>query len=65
MLKPLKNPIGIQGPVVTIVMDGVGIGKANEANAVLAARTPTLDKLFQTYPMVAINAHGTAVGLPS
>ena len=52
-------------PVLTIVMDGVGIGADNEANAILAAHTPTLDMLRDTCPKVKLKAHGTAVGLPS
>ena len=56
---------GVEGPVLTIVMDGVGLAPANEANAVAAANTPTLDMLMAKYPMVKLKAHGTAVGLPS
>ena len=56
---------GVKGPLVTIVMDGVGIAPDNGANAVAAAHTPTLDYLMANYPMLAIRAHGTAVGLPS
>ena len=56
---------GVKGPLVTIVMDGVGIAPNNGANAVAAAHTPTLDNLMNNYSMVAIRAHGTAVGLPS
>ena len=56
---------GVQGPLLTIVMDGVGIAPDNGANAVKAAHTPTLDRLMAEYPCVAIKAHGTAVGLPS
>ncbi len=56
---------GVEGPLVTIVMDGVGIAPANAANAVAAAHTPTLDRLMRDYPMVNLKAHGTAVGLPS
>ncbi|MBQ4097502.1 MAG: 2,3-bisphosphoglycerate-independent phosphoglycerate mutase, partial [Clostridia bacterium] len=52
-------------PVLTIVMDGVGIAPETEANAVRLARTPNLDKLMANYPMVSLKAHGTAVGLPS
>ena len=55
---------GIEGPVLTIVMDGVGLTAANAANAVAAANTPTLDMLMKKYPMVKLKAHGTAVGLP-
>ena len=56
---------GIAGPLLTIVMDGVGIAPDNGANAIAAAHTPTLDMLLSKYPNVAIKAHGTAVGLPS
>ena len=56
---------GVSGPLLTIVMDGVGIAPDNGANAVAAAHTPTLDMLMKNYPTVAIKAHGTAVGLPS
>ena len=52
-------------PVLTIVMDGVGIAPANEANAVSLARTPNLDRIMKEYPVVELKAHGTAVGLPS
>ena len=64
-LKKLKNFEGVPGPVVTIVMDGVGLAPATEANAVYGAFTPTLDMLMDKYPMVKLKAHGTAVGLPS
>ncbi len=56
---------GVKGPVVTIVMDGIGIAPANAGNAVAMANTPTLDMLMSKYPCVALKAHGTAVGLPS
>ncbi len=56
---------GIEGPVLTIVMDGVGIAPKTISNAVATAYTPTLDSLMAKYPMVTLKAHGTAVGLPS
>ena len=63
-LNKLNNPIGVTGPVLTIVMDGVGLAPATEANAVSLAYTPTLDMLMSKYPTVKLKAHGTAVGLP-
>ena len=63
-LQKLKNPIGVEGPVLTIVMDGVGLAPSTEANAVSLAYTPTLDMLMSKYPCVKLKAHGTAVGLP-
>lgn len=56
---------GVQGPVLTIVMDGVGLAPNTVSNAVAQAYTPTLDMLMAKYPMVTLKAHGTAVGLPS
>ncbi len=56
---------GVKGPLLTIVMDGVGIAPDNGANAIAAAHTPTLDMLMKNCPMVPLKAHGTAVGLPS
>ncbi|MEC4749251.1 2,3-bisphosphoglycerate-independent phosphoglycerate mutase [Methylomicrobium sp. Wu6] len=53
------------GPVVTIVLDGVGISPREDGDAVKTARTPTLDRLMATYPMTTLLAHGTAVGMPS
>ena len=64
-LKKSNSFKGVEGPLVTIVMDGVGIAPENEGNAVYLASTPTLDSLMKNYPMVALKAHGTAVGLPS
>ncbi|MGR8935053.1 MAG: 2,3-bisphosphoglycerate-independent phosphoglycerate mutase [Gammaproteobacteria bacterium] len=53
------------GPVVTIVLDGVGISPREDGDAVKTARTPMLDRLMATYPMTSLRAHGTAVGMPS
>ncbi len=55
----------VGGPVVLVVMDGVGIGTKNEGNAVERAFTPTLDMLMSKYKTLSLKAHGTAVGLPS
>ena len=64
-LKKLSSFDGVQGPVLTIVMDGVGLAPNTVSNAVATAYTPTLDMLMEKYPMVSLKAHGTAVGLPS
>ena len=55
----------VKGPVLTIVMDGVGIAPEGPTNAVSRAFTPTLDKLLNNHPCVTLKAHGMAVGLPS
>ncbi len=64
-LKKSANFSGVKGPVLTIVMDGVGLAPNTVSNAVATAYTPNLDALMANYPMVALKAHGTAVGLPS
>ena len=64
-LNKLTNFDGVKGPVLTVVMDGVGLAPDTISNAVAGAYTPTLDMLMAKYPMVSLKAHGTAVGLPS
>ena len=64
-LKKSNSFEGVKGPLLTIVMDGVGIAPDTGANAVKMAHTPTLDRLMADYPMIPLRAHGTAVGLPS
>ncbi len=64
-LTKLSKFDGVKGPVLTIVMDGVGLAPDTVSNAVKSAYTPTLDALMENYPMVSLKAHGTAVGLPS
>ena len=56
---------GRRGPVVLMIMDGVGYGKYKEGDAFLAANTPTLDSLTDISPHTSLKAHGIAVGLPS
>jgi len=64
-LNKLASFGGVKGPVLTVVMDGVGLAPDTISNAVAGAYTPTLDMLMAKYPMVTLKAHGTAVGLPS
>jgi 2,3-bisphosphoglycerate-independent phosphoglycerate mutase len=56
---------GPRGPLVVAILDGVGIGVGDEADAVTLARTPTLDRLAVPGLRTSLRAHGTAVGLPS
>ncbi len=67
MLKLKKLDIfhGRKGPLLLIIMDGIGLGKEDETNAVYLADTPTLDRLFKSHLFCTLQAHGTAVGLPS
>src|SRR5215470_10354032 len=54
-----------RGPVVLVVMDGIGRGAGDEADAVAIAATPTLDRLWVPGARAELRAHGRAVGLPS
>ncbi|MBP5183149.1 MAG: 2,3-bisphosphoglycerate-independent phosphoglycerate mutase, partial [Lentisphaeria bacterium] len=68
MLESLKkNPAfkKRRGPVVLMILDGVGIGKYAEGDAVLDSPTPFLHKLMKEQPLTLLKAHGTAVGLPT
>src|ERR1035438_10430437 len=64
-LDKLNEFNGRKGPLLLIIMDGVGIGKEYDGNAVYKAKKPTLDKLFKSPLYTQLNAHGRAVGLPS
>jgi len=76
-LKKLDNFLGGKGPLLFIVMDGIGLGKEYDlpateimegqagGNAVFKSKTPTLDKLFSSPLFTKLKAHGQAVGLPS
>lgn len=65
MLKKSSVFEKINGPVVTIVMDGFGFNSNETGNAIAAARKPTIDRLMSKYSHVLLKAHGTAVGMPS
>ncbi len=53
------------GPLVTVIIDGVGMGKGDAADGVSQAYTPVLDRLYGRELFLRLRAHGTAVGLPS
>jgi 2,3-bisphosphoglycerate-independent phosphoglycerate mutase len=51
-------------PVVLLVLDGWGISKNTEGNAIAAAKIPTYRNLINEYPHTELLASGEAVGLP-
>jgi len=53
------------GPVVCVVMDGVGLGAEDHGDAVHLAHTPILDWLRTLRSSTPLLAHGRAVGMPS
>lgn len=55
---------GPEGPVVLVIMDGVGIGKNPDSDYVKIANTPNLDWLRENAIYSEVRAHGIAVGLP-
>ncbi len=64
-LKASSNYTPFPGPLVFVIMDGVGIGKRDESDGVFMAYTPVLDALFGEPLYTQLKAHGKAVGLPS
>ena len=51
-------------PTILIIMDGFGLRDSDVGNAVHAANTPVLDKLFAENPFSRLSASGLDVGLP-
>ncbi|MDR2029427.1 MAG: 2,3-bisphosphoglycerate-independent phosphoglycerate mutase [Treponema sp.] len=62
-----KNPAwkGRRGPVVLVIMDGVGYGKYKEGDAVADSKMYHLSAIKAKSPNTRLKAHGKAVGLPS
>lgn len=52
-------------PLVLCIMDGFGLNPSEYGNAVKAANTPNLDRIFSENPTTAIGAAGMDVGLPN
>ena len=51
-------------PVAMVILDGWGVSSVSEGNAIAAAKTPVMHKVLRDYPSMALQAAGTAVGLP-
>lgn len=51
-------------PTMIMILDGFGLSDRTEGNAVFRAETPSLDKIFKTYPCTSLLACGSDVGLP-
>ena len=51
-------------PVALIIMDGFGYNPDSYGNAIMAAKTPNLDKYLAEQPNTIIGASGLCVGLP-
>jgi 2,3-bisphosphoglycerate-independent phosphoglycerate mutase len=64
-LRRLEKFQGRPGPVLLIILDGVGLGKQDESDGVFWAKTPCLDALMKSELYTTLKAHGTAVGMPT
>ena len=51
-------------PMMLMILDGFGLNPKQEGNAIAAAHTPNLDKIFASYPKTSLSASGLSVGLP-
>lgn len=51
------------GPILLVILDGVGLRQDRYGNAVLQAHTEFIDQLFEKYPWVSLEASGEAVGI--
>jgi 2,3-bisphosphoglycerate-independent phosphoglycerate mutase len=62
-----KNPAwkGRRGPLVLVIMDGVGYGQYAEGDAVADSKMWAFRAMESASPRTRLKAHGTAVGLPS
>jgi len=56
--------MSFSGPVVLIVLDGLGLAPAGPGNAVTQANIPYFNQLLAAYPSTRLQASGQAVGLP-
>ena len=52
-------------PVALCILDGWGLRKETEGNAVALASTPNFDRLVASCPSATLVTHGEAVGLPA
>ncbi|NLM53275.1 MAG: 2,3-bisphosphoglycerate-independent phosphoglycerate mutase [Firmicutes bacterium] len=51
-------------PLVLIILDGWGLSRKQEGNAIQQAHTPYYHHLLANYPVAKLEASGEAVGLP-
>jgi len=51
-------------PIALVVLDGWGLNKPSESNAIHLANTPNMDTYFEKYPNTKLHTSGLAVGLP-
>ena len=60
----MKSLHALNKRVLLVILDGFGINPKDNKNAILHAKKPNIDFLFEHYPMTTIEAGGLLVGLP-
>jgi 2,3-bisphosphoglycerate-independent phosphoglycerate mutase len=63
MQKDTDNKKMVSGPVVLLIIDGLGIAPPSQGNAYHLAQTPILDALIKKYPTTQLKTYGKHVGL--
>ena len=58
----LMDKLSFKGPVVLVVMDGVGLSQKSQGNALAYARINFLRDILKNYLALSISASGEAVG---
>ncbi len=51
-------------PVCLIILDGWGISRSEQGNAIFSAKKPNMDRYMEIYPNTSLASSGLAVGLP-
>jgi len=64
-LKNLQQYFSGRGPLIHVVLDGWGVGAADETNAVNKANLPVMSRLIRGCPYTQLWTHGKYVGLPN
>jgi len=64
-LKNLQQYFSGRGPLIHVVLDGWGVGAADETNAVNMANLPIMSRLIRGCPYTQLWTHGKYVGLPN
>jgi 2,3-bisphosphoglycerate-independent phosphoglycerate mutase len=63
-LQAIQDHFAGRRPLLLIVLDGWGIGKRPEWDAIAQAETPVMDRLWAAYPHTTLFTQGHHVGLP-
>ncbi|MDE0793347.1 MAG: 2,3-bisphosphoglycerate-independent phosphoglycerate mutase [SAR324 cluster bacterium] len=64
-LKNLPQHFSGRGPLIHVVLDGWGVGEADETNAIYQANLPVMSRLTKGCPYTQLWTHGLHVGLPN